>query len=126
MRSGSSRPMSARVTATGPALEAIERLQAEHGAVAFFQSGGCCDGSSPMCLRVDEMPPGPNDVLLGEVGRAPVYIDSEQDRRWGQPELVIDVAPGAATSFSLEGALDLHFVSRSPAAVAADDGHEPR
>ena len=118
--------MYARVSATDAARGAIEALTRAHGRLMFFQSGGCCDGSSPMCLRVDEMPPGPNDVLLGEVGRAPVYIDSEQDRRWGQPELVIDVAPGAATSFSLEGALDLHFVSRSPAAVAADDGHEPR
>jgi uncharacterized protein (DUF779 family) len=108
--------MSARVTATGPALAAIELLRAEHGAVAFFQSGGCCEGSSPICLRADEMPPGPNDVLLGEVGGAPVYIDSEQDRRWGHPSLLIDIAAGAATTFSLEGAHDVHFVTRTPVA----------
>ena len=106
--------MGSRVTATGSALEAIHRLRAEHGPVAFFQSGGCCDGSSPMCLRVDEMPPGPHDVLLGEIGGAPVYIDGEQDERWGRPDFLIDVAPGAATSFSLEGAHDIHFVSRTP------------
>ena len=67
-----------------------------------------------MCLRVDEMPPGPHDVLLGEIGGAPVYIDAEQDERWGRPDFLIDVAPGAATSFSLEGAHDIHFVARSP------------
>ena len=52
-------------------------------------------------------------MLLGEVGGTPFYIDAEQDERWGRPAIVIDVAPGAATSFSLEGALDLHFVSNT-------------
>lgn len=107
--------MSARVSATSAAIDEIHRLQAEHGSIALFQSGGCCEGSSPMCLRVDEMPPGPGDVLLGQVGPAPVYIDADQDARWGQPELVIDVEDGAATSFSLEGSHDLHFTVRTRA-----------
>jgi uncharacterized protein len=102
-----------RVTATEAAERVVRRLRAEHGEVAFFQSGGCCDGSSSMCLTVAEMPPGPNDVQLGEVAGAPVYIDAEQDARWRHPRLLIDVAPGAATSFSLEGADELHFVTRS-------------
>jgi uncharacterized protein len=113
--------MSARVTATSAAIEEIRRLRDEHGPIALFQSGGCCEGSSPMCLRADEMPPGPGDVLLGQVGPAPVYIDADQDRRWGQPNLEIDVEHGAATSFSLEGPHDLHFTVRTRPAPPRPD-----
>ena len=67
------------------ALDMIERLGAAHGALVFFQSGGCCDGSSPMCLRQGELPPAPQDVRLGEIGGAPFYIDAEQYERWGRP-----------------------------------------
>ncbi len=73
----------ASVTATDAAREAIERLSAEHGPLAFFQSGGCCDGSLPICLQEGELPPGPGDVLLGHVAGAPFYVDGEQYRRWG-------------------------------------------
>jgi uncharacterized protein (DUF779 family) len=100
-----------RVTATPAALETIARLQAAHGPVQFFQSGGCCEGSAPMCLTAAELAPSPNDVLLGEVGGAPFYIDSEQDRRWREPEFVLDVAAGATGGFSLEGGEGVHFVS---------------
>jgi hypothetical protein len=106
--------MSERVKATKAAIETIRRLQAEHGPIALFQSGGCCDGSSPMCLTQSEMPPGPNDVLLGEIDGVPVYIDAEQDTRWHEPALLIDIAPGASDSFSLEGPDELHFVTRLP------------
>ena len=106
--------MHARVSATDAALGAIEALTRVHGGVVFFQSGGCCDGSSPMCLTAAELPPGPGDTQLGEVAGVPVYIDAEQDRRWGHPALVIDVLPGAATSLSLEGADDCHFVTVAP------------
>jgi uncharacterized protein (DUF779 family) len=103
--------MGARVTATPDALEAIERLRAVHGPLAFFQSGGCCDGSSPICLKDGELPAGPNDVLLGTVGGAPFYIDSDQDERWRRPTLVLDVAEGAAMGFSLEGLDGVHFMT---------------
>ena len=105
--------MGARVTATPEALEAIERLRAVHGPLAFFQSGGCCDGSSPICLKDGELPAGPNDVLLGTVGGAPFYIDSDQDERWRRPTLVLDVADGAAMGFSLEGLDGVHFLTVS-------------
>ena len=107
--------MAARVEATERALRAVEALAATHGELMFFQSGGCCDGSSPICLPLGELPVGPNDVRLGDVAGAPVYIDGEQDRRWNRPRFVIDVAPGAPEGFSL-GPSDAHFVSRSPAA----------
>ena len=95
-------------------METIERLRAKHGPIVFHQSGGCCDGSAAMCLTAAELPPGPNDVQLGTIADAPFLIDREQHERWGHPNFVIDVAPGAAESFSLEGADGVHFVSRTP------------
>src|SRR5450432_3872940 len=91
-----------RVRATPQALDAIELLKARHGPLVIHQSGGCCDGSSPICLPAAELPPGPGDVLLGEVAATPVYIDADQDERWRRPDILIDVAPGAAMGFSLE------------------------
>ena len=104
--------MTPRVSATAAALETIDRLRDRYGPVAFHLSGGCCDGSSPMCLRAGELPPAPGDRHLGDLGGAPVYIDADQDERWRTPSFTIDVAPGAAEGFSLEGALELHFVAR--------------
>jgi uncharacterized protein (DUF779 family) len=107
--------MGSRVTATSAAVDTVRRLVAKHGAVALFQSGGCCDGSSPVCLTQAEMPAGPNDVMIGAIDGVPVYIDAEQDERWGHPLMTIDVAPGAGDSFSLEGSDGVHFVARLPA-----------
>jgi uncharacterized protein len=103
--------MPSRLSATPQALDAIERLNARHGAIVIHQSGGCCDGSSPICLPAGELPPGPADVLLGEVGGAAVYIDGDQDERWGLPHIHIDLSPGAAMGFSLEGVDGVHFVT---------------
>ena len=100
------------VTATAPALEAIALLEASHGRLAFFQSGGCCDGSSPICLADGELPVAPGDRLLGHVGGAPFYIDADQYERWGRPGFVLDVSSGAAEGFSL-GPPGGHFVSRT-------------
>jgi hypothetical protein len=102
------------VDATPAALEVIHRLETAHGPLAFFQSGGCCDGTSPLCFKDGELPPGPHDLRLGEIGRAPFYIDSDQYERWGTPQFLIDVAPGAAEGFSLEGLEGVHFISRGP------------
>ena len=106
--------MSARVTATAQAQVAVTRLVNQHGQVVFFQSGGCCDGSSPICLPADAMPPGPHDRLLGTVAGARVYIDADQDDRWGNPDFLIDLAPGVPEGFSLAGPDDMHFVSVAP------------
>ena len=101
------------VVATPAALEVINRLSAAHGPLAFFQSGGCCEGSSPMCLKHDELPPGPRDVRLGQIAGAPFYIDRQQHESWGNPHLTIDVSPGATDTFSLEGLENVHFVTRT-------------
>jgi uncharacterized protein (DUF779 family) len=102
------------VDATQAALEVIQRLEADHGPLAFFQSGGCCDGSSAICLKDGELTPAPSDVRLGQLGNAPFYIDSDQYQRWGSPRFVVDVALGAAEGFSLEGLEGVHFISQAP------------
>jgi uncharacterized protein len=105
------------VSATPAALEVMERLEAAHGPLLLHQSGGCCDGSAPICVTADELPPGPGDVLLGTVGTVPVYIDADLYERWGRPQFQIDVAPGPAEGFSLEGLAGVHFVTRTPTGV---------
>jgi uncharacterized protein (DUF779 family) len=110
--------MEPRVIATPAALDAIARLEASQGPLVFFQSGGCCDGTSPICLKDGELPPGPADVLLGEIGGAGFYIDADQYERWQRPQFVIDLAPGAAEGFSLD--VDgMHFVTVTSACKAA-------
>jgi uncharacterized protein (DUF779 family) len=103
-----------RVTATTEALEVIERLKQKHGPLAFFQSGGSWDRAAAVCLTRGELLPTDGDVKIGAIAGSPFYVDREQYERWGAPEFVIDVAPGEAGGFSLEGAEGIHFVSEAP------------
>lgn len=112
--------MEPQVSATHAAIDAMGRLEEIHGPLVFHQSGGCCEGSSPMCLGRDELPPGPGDELLGEIGHTPFYVDSDQYERWRRPRLLLDVADGAAEGFSLEGSLGVRFLIRDLEAEAAD------
>jgi uncharacterized protein (DUF779 family) len=109
------------LTATPRATDMVKRLVREHGPLALFQSGGCCDGSLPLCLLADDMMPSPNDVLLGEVATVPFYIDAEQYQRWNEPEFLLDVAGGPPEGFSL-GLPDAHLVSLSRSDVACQAG----
>ncbi|MDJ1160078.1 DUF779 domain-containing protein [Chelatococcus sp. SYSU_G07232] len=102
-----------RVIATEAALDLIAVLQGEHGPVLFHQSGGCCDGSSPMCYRQGEFAVGEEDVLLGEVGGAPFYISRPQFEYWKHTQLIIDVVAGRGGMFSLENGRELRFLTRS-------------
>lgn len=102
------------ITATAAATEMLERLTAERGPLAIFQSGGCCDGTSPICVQREELPPGTNDLLLGELAATPFYVDAEQYQRWGHPAFLIDVGAGPAQGFSLS-LPDAHLVTRAPA-----------
>jgi uncharacterized protein (DUF779 family) len=111
--------LSTEVVATEAALAELGRLEESHGPLELFLSGGCCDGSAPMCFPRGELLLGPNDLLLGEVGGCPFYVDAEQHRRWNSPSLVLDVAPGAGSGMSLEGLHDLHFRVISPVAACA-------
>jgi len=103
-----------RVTATPEALELIGRLRAKHGPIVLIQSGGCCDGSAPQCLRHGELLLGPGDRRVGVIAGVDVYVDSEQYRRWGEPVLAIDVAQGAGDTFSLEGLEGVQFILAAP------------
>ncbi len=101
-----------RVLATDAALDLIERLRA-HGPLMFHQSGGCCDGSAPMCYPEGEFRVGGNDVHLGAIGGCQVYMDADQFDYWKHTQLIIDVVPGRGSGFSLEAPEGLRFLTRS-------------
>ena len=102
-----------QVRATLAALRLIERLRARHGPLMFHQSGGCCDGSSPMCYPQDGFIVGDRDVLLGEIGGAPFYISPSQFEYWKHTQLTIDVVEGRGGMFSLENGEGVRFLVRS-------------
>ncbi|MEG4046146.1 DUF779 domain-containing protein [Microcoleus sp. Pol17_C1] len=111
----------AKVTATEAALKLINYLKTQHGELMFHQSGGCCDGSSPMCFPDGELIVGEGDVLLGEIGGCPFYIAAQQYKYWQHTQLIIDVASGPGGSdFSLEGPDGERFITRSRLFVNAD------
>ena len=103
----------ARVVATPAAVALIERLREKHGPVMFHQSGGCCDGSSPMCYPVGEFYLGEADVKLGDIADAPFYMSAAQFDYWQHTKLVIDVVPGRGGMFSLENSEGVRFLTRS-------------
>lgn len=102
-----------RVLATPAALELIATLTDQHGPVLFHQSGGCCDGSSPMCYAVGDYIIGDRDVRLGVIGGAPFYMSPSQFEYWQHTQLIIDVVPGRGGMFSLENGRDVRFLTRS-------------
>ena len=109
----SSDPPVDQVLATPTALELISRLKARHGEILFHQSGGCCDGSSPMCYPQDDFIVGDRDVELGEIGGVPFYISAPQFEYWKHTQLIIDVVPGRGGMFSLENGEGVRFLVRS-------------
>jgi uncharacterized protein (DUF779 family) len=102
-----------QVLATPAALELIDQLQAEHGPVMFYQSGGCCEGSAPMCFPVGEFRIGSRDRKVGEIGGAEFFISPQQFEYWKHTQIIIDVVPGFGAAFSLEGPGGLQFHTRS-------------
>jgi uncharacterized protein (DUF779 family) len=102
-----------QVVATPAALDLIDQLAQLHGALMFHQSGGCCDGSAPMCYARGDFLVGDRDRLLGHIGGMPFYISASQFEYWQHTQLTIDVVPGRGGMFSLEGVLGLRFLVRS-------------
>lgn len=102
-----------RVAITSAAHELVTRLVKVHGPVLFHQSGGCCDGSSPMCYPRDEFKVGGQDVYLGDVKGTPVWIGAAQFEVWKHTHVTIDVVPGRGSGFSLEAPDGVRFISRS-------------
>lgn len=104
----------ARILATETAVALIARLVEVHGPVMFHQSGGCCDGSAPMCYPQGEFRVGTQDILLGRIaGDVPVWIGAAQFDYWRHTQVTIDVVPGRGAGFSLEGPEGLRFIIRS-------------
>ncbi len=108
------RPLS-RVAATPAARAFIAEIVAECGPVMFHQSGGCCDGSSPMCYRRGEFRVGASDILLGAVDGAEVWISGPQFAAWKHTQLILDVVPGRGGMFSLDNGRERRFLSRARA-----------
>jgi len=102
-----------RVVFTPTACALVRRLKSEHGSLLFHQSGGCCDGSAPMCLRDNDFRVGSHDVLLGVVEGCPFYIGGAQFKTWEHTQLVIDVIPGSGDSFSIEVCGGVRFITES-------------
>ena len=102
-----------RVSVTPAAQALIERLRAEHGPLMFHQSGGCCDGSAPMCFALGEFITGDADVCLGEIAATPFYMSRSQFEYWEHTHLIIDAVPGNGGMFSLERPTGLRFLTRS-------------
>jgi len=102
-----------RVVATGAALDLIAVLTREHGPVLFHQSGGCCDGSSPMCYPQHDFIVGDRDVCLGEIGGAPFFMSAAQFDYWCHTQIIIDLVPGRGGMFSLENGREIRFLTRS-------------
>jgi len=91
-----------RVAVTPEAEALLHTLAARHGPLVFHQSGGCCDGSSPMCFPRSEFRIGQRDVYLGSIASVPFYIGGEQYEYWKHTQLTIDVVPGRGGGFSVE------------------------
>lgn len=102
-----------RVSVTAQAAALIAKLKALHGDLMFHQSGGCCDGSSPMCYPLGEFKTGASDVCLGEIEGCPFYMGAEQFALWRHTHLIIDAVPGRGGGFSLEAPEGMRFLTRS-------------
>jgi uncharacterized protein len=103
----------ARVKVTDKAKKVIAELRTKHGELMFHQSGGCCDGSSPMCYEKGEFMVGRSDVWLGEIDGCDFFMARDQFEFWQHTELTIDITPGRGASFSLEIPLGVRFVTKS-------------
>ncbi len=110
-----------RVTITLAAAEWIEKLERVHGPLLFHQSGGCCDGSSPMCYPRNEFKIGMEDVFLGKIAETPVYISGPQFEYWRHTQLTIDVVPGRGSGFSVEAPEGVRFLTRSRLYTEAEE-----
>lgn len=101
-----------RVIATAAARALIAEIRQEHPDILFHQSGGCCDGSSPMCYPTDDFRIGDSDVKLGEIDGVPVYISGSQFEAWKHTQLILDVVPGRGGMFSLDNGRERRFLTR--------------
>ena len=105
--------MISRVDITEKAAEVIDKLRNRHGELMFHQSGGCCDGSSPMCLEKGDLLLNETDIWLGTIHGCEFFMNQDQFKYWKHTHLTVDVTNGRGSSFSLEIPLGLRFVIKS-------------
>lgn len=103
----------AQVVCTAAATALMDKLVTKHGPLMFHQSGGCCDGSSPMCYPRGEFLVGDSDVLLATLGDTPFYMSRSQFEYWKHTQIILDVVPGRGGMFSLENPEGVRFLIRS-------------
>jgi uncharacterized protein (DUF779 family) len=102
-----------RVLVSPAAEKIIAQLKATHGDLMFHQSGGCCDGSQPMCFEKGEFKVGGSDIQLGVIAGCDFFMSKDQFEYWKHTQLLIDITPGRGSSFSLEIPLGLRFIVHS-------------
>lgn len=102
-----------KILITEAAIDVIDQLKDRFGPLMFHQSGGCCDGSSPMCFEDGEFKIGDSDILLGNIYGCPFYMSKDQYEYWKHTQLTLDVTPGRGSSFSLEIPMGVRFLIRS-------------
>ena len=105
--------MSRRLSFTEKTRQLVADLKDKHGDLVFHQSGGCCDGSAPMCFPRDEFRVGSRDKYLGMIDGQPFFIAEDQYAYWEHTHLIIDVVPGRGGMFSIEGPSGNRFLTRS-------------
>lgn len=102
-----------RLAITPAAADVLNRIRAQHGPLMFHQSGGCCDGSSPMCYAAGDFIIGSQDIWLGQIDGCDFWMSSDQFEYWQHTHLTVDVTPGRGASFSLEIPMGVRFLIRS-------------
>jgi len=104
--------MTNRISATPSAIELIQKLSAQYGPLIFMQSGGCCEGSGPLCMPANEFRPSPSDVILGEIAGAVFYMSDSHFSFSANTHTILDAVPGSGGSFSLECGTGQAFITK--------------
>jgi len=112
-----------RVSVTAKAKAVIDQLKQKHGDLMFHQSGGCCDGSSPMCFAKGDFIVGSRDLCLGEIEGCKFYMAADQFEYYKNSHIVVDVTPGRGSSFSLEIPLGVRFMAVSRLFTDEESAH---
>ena len=114
-----------KVSFTLSAKKLLSEIKEVHGDdLLFHQSGGCCDGSAPMCFQEGEFPLGDNDVKLGEIGGVPFYMNGDQYEKWKHTDLTIDAVKGIGGMFSLDNGTGRRFLTKSEICVVVDNAQK--
>jgi hypothetical protein len=105
--------MTERISATPAAVELIQKLTAQYGPLIFLQSGGCCEGSGPLCMPANEFKPSPSDVILGKVAGAIFYMGDSHFSFSENTHTILDAVAGSGGSFSLECGTGQAFITKN-------------